>query len=337
MAGLVWFGCSTPNEPDSSEEVKVRVHPPDWLKINAANFHGSVLAAKGYAVNECRQCHGNNYDGGLVGISCRTCHPTYPHPSGWADVGENSHSQYIKSRVYQFGACKTCHGQDYGTVKLDKSCLTCHQNEGGPEACNTCHGDFAARGTDLRIAAPPAGLDNETEETDPAVGMHRAHLDYFEDVEATCAECHKVPASLDDPGHIDADGEAEVLFQGPLALLSTGGGDLVPAPEYNHETRTCSGVYCHGNWMLKKSLSERTFIYTDSVMVGNAAAPVWNDHETGECGSCHDLPPKGHTPFPLTGCATCHGDVIDSEGKIIDEGKHINGKVNVFTQEYPMF
>ena len=72
-------------------------------------------------------------------------------------------------------------------------------------------------------------------------------------------------------------------------------------------------------------------------MQGYSASPIWIDHDSAECGSCHDLPPVGHNPFELSACAGCHGLVIDAEGEIIDKTKHANGLINVFGQEFPMF
>ncbi len=329
--------CSTPNEPTPQQNVEIGIHPQGWLDLQSSNFHGTFLAAKQYDVAQCQQCHGNQFDGGLVGVSCRKCHETFPHPEGWVGIGEGSHKQYIQSHNYDFQSCKACHGANYDLVKVDNSCRTCHTSDAGPEACNTCHGVFAADGNDLRNAAPPAGLHNETEASSPAVGAHQAHLNYFESVEATCQECHTVPATMAAAGHIDGDGEAEVTFNGPLALTISEDSTRVPAPIFDHETHSCQNTYCHGNWALLKASSNQSFVYAEDKIQGNAAAPVWNDPATGACGTCHDLPPRGHNPFDLTACAGCHTGVIDAEGKIIDQTKHVNGKVNVFGQEIPMF
>ncbi|MFQ5631423.1 MAG: CxxxxCH/CxxCH domain-containing protein [bacterium] len=222
-------------------------------------------------------------------------------------------------------------------MKIDNSCRTCHTNPEGPEACNTCHGAFAEDVNDLHNVAPPAGLNNETDPTSPAVGAHQTHLAFFEAVEATCRECHTLPESMAAAGHIDADGQADVLFQGVLALTTTEGGARVPSPAFDPATNGCENTYCHGNWGLPKSGSQNPFFFAEEKMQGNNATPVWNDPETGACGTCHDLPPKGHNPFALNECANCHLDIINREGEFIDKSVHVNGKINVFRLEYPMF
>ena len=97
----------------------------------------------------------------------------------------------------------------------------------------------------------------------------------------------------------------------------------------NAATRTATVT---GNGM--KISSPYQFLFTDSVMVGAKYAPMWTGGTSeATCGSCHGLPPVGHTPAPLTGCTACHADVVNSSGTIIDKTKHINGKINAFGVE----
>jgi predicted CxxxxCH...CXXCH cytochrome family protein len=303
----------------------------------ASTFHGKALAAKQFDASECRQCHGSLFDGGISQVSCKTCHVSYPHPENFA----GAHSNFVKSIAYNITSCQSCHGQNYGTQKINNSCLTCHTKQGGPEACNTCHGDFAGDATDLTKSAPPKGLDDETSPATPAVGAHQAHFVYFDKLTAAtvCQECHALPQNFAAAGHLDADARAELPFNGPLATVKTEGGTRVPNVSYNAANNTCAGSYCHGNWGLIKSQSRNDFIFTADKMEGLNASPKWTDATTATCGSCHGLPPAGHQPYDydITLCNVCHPAVIDINGKIIDQTKHVNGKVNVFNQEYPMF
>lgn len=338
FGSLLFFACSEPEDPPLGVSSSVSVHPPMWLQKGSADFHGTVLAASQFDPSSCQQCHGNQYDGGLVEVSCYTCHDNFPHPAGWTGLGDNSHSTYIQANAYEFDSCKSCHGQDYSTVKVDNSCLTCHTNDAGPEACNTCHGVFAAA-DELENAAPPAGLNNETDPSNPAVGAHQPHIAFFSSAEAACQECHLVPATLNAAGHLDGDGQADVVFQGPLGSIATEGGARQPAvtAAYSAQTISCANTYCHGNWGLLRSASSYDFIYAAEKMEGNNDSPSWVDPNAAACGTCHDLPPTGHNPFGIQACSNCHSSVIDREGNIIDASKHINGKVNVFMLEYEMF
>jgi hypothetical protein len=84
-------------------------------------------------------------------------------------------------------------------------------------------------------------------------------------------------------------------------------------------------------------MSGERWSYVGGKMEGSAAVPSWSDPATGECGTCHALPPAGHQPAEITDCALCHLGVIDGTGAIVAPEKHGNGRVNVFDDEYPMF
>ncbi len=336
MPLLILTACSDPQNAPTGVSEKVSVHASGWMAPASTSFHGAALAGKKFDASECRQCHGSQFDGGISNVSCKTCHASYPHPENFVPA----HSGFIKSINYNIASCKGCHGQDYGATKIDNSCLTCHTKQNGPEACNTCHGNFSAEAADLKNAAPPRGLKGETNSTAPAVGAHQAHFGYFDKlpVAAVCQECHALPQNFSTTGHIDSDGRAETLITGALATVKTEGGGRVPNVIYNAADNTCANSYCHGNWgLLKSQAQENDFIYVADKMEGLKASPKWTNPASAACGSCHGLPPVGHQPYDLTRCFVCHPGVVDENGKIADKAKHVNGKVNVFGQEYPMF
>ena len=334
---LFLAACTDPQVAPTGTN-KISVHEPGWNTPASANFHGTVLEAKQFNAAECRQCHGSLFDGGTSQVSCKTCHASYPHPTGWV-TGANSHIPFIKTNGYDLNSCKSCHGQNYAETKVNNSCLTCHTKQGGPEACTTCHGDANGDVANLLTAAPPRGLDGETDPSSPAVGSHKAHFDYFNNFTATaiCQECHTVPANFSAASHIDADARAEAPLAGALAAMRTEGGNRIPAGLYDTNANTCGNTYCHGNWGLVKSQSANDFIFTADKIEGNNTSPKWTDPSTAACGTCHGLPPTGHQPFDLDVCYICHGDVVDFNGIIIDKTKHVNGKVNLLGMEYPMF
>ena len=247
------------------------------------------------------------------------------HPSGWVDdSSQQFHGLFLASIQWDLGNCRECHGDDYTGGIANSSCITCHA--AGPEDCVVCHG-----GTDNATGAPPEDLFGNIATTARGVGAHTAHLSGkslsagFE-----CETCHLVPTTFDAAGHVDSELPAEVLFSN-LALTDSA------APVWNSSSTSCSESYCHGNWSLAKEQSNSAFIYADDVMQGNNATPTWTDPESAACGTCHGLPPTGHTPFELNACANCHAAVVDSDGNIIDATKHVNGQINVFGQEFPMF
>lgn len=326
---------------ERQDTVAVGPHPSNWNNPNSQQFHGAVVIEGG--AGGCTSCHGSNFQGGSSGVSCYTCHGSYPHPGDYlAPESPNFHGNYLRTAGnWNLQECQECHGSKYSGANTGLSCKTsgCHINPDGPEACNTCHGSFAGDVTDIESWAPPRGLNKEMTSSDPAVGAHQAHLIYYNYLAGVtaCQECHVVPQNYGDPGHIDESPGAEVIFNGTLAVTVTEGGNRVPIPNYNPASNSCSAVYCHGNWGLLKVQSTNKSGYAEDIMEGNSAAPNWIDANSAACGSCHGLPPTGHIGKDLSECANCHGDVVDGSGNIIDNAEHDNGQVNVFGAEYPMF
>lgn len=192
-------------------------------------------------------------------------------------------------------------------------------------ACNTCHGSLS----DPDKIAPPRATTGDTATTSIFVGAHTNHL-YNNTLGQTvsCSNCHVVPATLDSPGHLNIPRNEIVKLSG------TATANVAANASFDDNAATCANTYCHGNFIYKKSsaVSQNQFAFVDSMMTGNNVSVNWTvvDGSQVLCGSCHDLPPKGHIgPIPLTECFTCHGNVVDENGKIINPSLHINGTADV--------
>ncbi len=310
----------------------------------SAGGHMSYLRAKGYNTTECQQCHGTDYTGGAVSVACFTCHNAYPHSAKFVQPSGN-HVAYFQANGYPLQQCQDCHGSDYtgGISSISCSGGQCHATAAGvaksPEACNTCHGDFRAASNDVASWAPPSTIKGDTSTTSAGVGAHQLHLrgkGLTSSFAIPCNGCHTVPSTVSAPGHLDTPGPARVVIT--LALASTPSGGQTPSPSYDPATQKCSSTYCHGAWRLQRSTSSfDASFYSDSVMVGAFASPKWTGGAVeAACGTCHDLPPKGHAPYPITQCYACHSGVVDASGKIIDKTKHMNGLIDIYGQELPM-
>ena len=314
------FSCSEKKEP-----LGISTHPEGWAKPSFPDFHGKAIETNSLTLESCQTCHGQDYQGGTSKVSCFSagCHDAvYPHPDGFANPNSpNFHEHYFAEINWNLMACQACHGTSYdGEGVSDKNCLSCHISEGGPEACNTCHGS-------QNNAAPPKDLEGNTETTAQGVGAHQAHvagttLSTYR--QGDCGKCHIMPASFDAPGHIDNTPHAEV----PFSALATMNGELNTS--YDRLDAKCDNVYCHGGFEFKKSDSKYPWVYADSVITGNNRTVYWNSVGTGQalCGSCHNLPPKGH--IPEDNCGGCHADVVDNNLNIVNEYLHINGQIDVF-------
>jgi len=332
ISGFYLVSCSKlvselPQAPES------QFHGEGVFNPQSAQFHGKLVADSPAGLDECKKCHASDFSGGITDVSCRTsnCHPTIDvHKTGIVDTtSQNFHGKYISGINWDIKKCTSCHNSDYSGGLASPSCLTCHTEENGPEACNTCHGDPSSGGHIF----PPKDLEGDTSTTARGVGAHIAHLvtNNLSD-RIRCSNCHIFPTSFDAPGHIDSPPPAEVTF-GRIAVINRGINS-----SYDYSTISCSNTYCHGNFVAKRDTSHFQFMYEDSnglpsdSMYGNNVTVVWNqvDGTQAKCGTCHGLPPTGHRyqTFPSS-CATCHAGVVDTEGNIIDPTKHINGQVDI--------
>jgi hypothetical protein len=232
------------------------------------------------------------------------------------------HGKIISSNNWDMKQCQQCHASNYTGGTAVASCYDCHTQPGGPEACNTCHGEFA----DPLRTAPPRSLDGSILTSSPGVGAHTAHL-YENNIgkEILCVTCHKEPSNYSSEGHLGDDDKAEVIF-GELAIHRG------VNPNYSFTNNNCSDTYCHGNFVFYRDSSTYAFAYTAPTMVGSNVSVKWNqvDGSQTQCGSCHGLPPIGHVPATLNTCVNCHPGVVDNQGNIVDKTKHINGIKNVF-------
>jgi predicted CxxxxCH...CXXCH cytochrome family protein len=230
----------------------------------------------------------------------------------------DDHAWYLRDNMYPLEECQSCHGVDYSGGSADEACIDCHTNSGGPEACNTCHGNFSysysvsidSLPDNVWVNfAPPANLAGDTATSIISVGAHHSHLvgvQYTDGI--PCQSCHHIPNYWADPSHIDST-TAKITFSG---LADEDDAN----PVWNPVSKTCSGTYCHGSFQ-----------------------PVWTTvdsvHSQSVCGTCHDLPPmppegpEAHSWGPtLQQCYYCHSQVIDSQGTIINKAKHLNGDAN---------
>lgn len=190
------------------------------------------------------------------------------------------------------GGCTSCHGAPPPS-HAQAECATCHKAaphlDGALEVgtdCNGCH----------RSSPVFANLAGSTLTGELTVGAHQAHLTGGARLRAplACSDCHRVPASVGDPGHLDSALPAELL-------ASTG---------WNRTTATCT-TSCHG-----------------------VAAPIWNADDQAYCGSCHGIPPSSHAPtLTLRDCATCHPSVDGFGNPLFDlagASRHLDGVIDVF-------
>lgn len=229
----------------------------------------------------------------------------------WTSVGQGQ------------AACGTCHGLPPAAPHPSSSnCQQCHPDIGASLAftqpqkhidgvvdvsvtCDSCHGSGGN-------PAPPTSTTGATSTANRGVGAHRSHLGVKTwHAEVTCDDCHVVPVTVSDPGHIDVL-PAEVTFGS--SARSRG-----QTPAWTGTS--CNNVYCHNAGVPAGGGANTTPLWT--TVNGTQAA----------CGTCHGLPPTlttdgGVHPNSVS-CSTCHTAVVLPDAGFVDPTLHINGMVEV--------
>jgi len=120
-------GCSKV-EDNLTTVPNTGTHPAGWSDETNINFHGKyIFDNKKWDMAVCKQCHGNDYQGGVSGISCITCHPTTPED------------------------CRLCHGNGSNTIYPPKALNG--ETSGSYIGVGT-HPDHLSSDTSQRISKP---------------------------------------------------------------------------------------------------------------------------------------------------------------------------------------
>jgi len=245
--------------------------------------------------------------------------PTLPiHEVGFIDTtSANFHGIAIRAQKQPWNVqgCRSCHGLRYDGGTAGRSCLTCHNQPGGPENCSTCHGGVNV--------APWRDLSGNTLRTVKSVGAHQAHLIGGSiAVALDCNECHTVSEAKPYDGHFD-EGATQGKFNTTSVFYRSNAS-------YTSSTATCSNTYCHGNF--QNGNTGNSVSWTDVTGVNGAI----------KCGTCHGdvtktdpedrARPGGTHPvkgaFGTTKCMNCHGYVVDENLNFRNKSLHVNGKVD---------
>jgi predicted CxxxxCH...CXXCH cytochrome family protein len=224
-------------------------------------------------------------------LPCNGCHatpPPAPHP--------------------QLDDCSRCHGEV--VAEDDVSMLDRTRHVDGVvdvafnPSCTSCHGGANP--------APPVDVAGHTATTFPGVGAHQSHvLGSVRARAVPCVECHQVPTTVLEQGHLDSALPAEIVFSG--ASIAFGG-----TPSY--AAGACQNTSCHGGIFPKGHLSG-----------GSNTAPIWTqvDGTEAACGSCHGLPPPAPHPVGSLNpvCNACHQNIAPDNSTFLFPELHVDGTV----------
>lgn len=271
-------GCRIERDGGEGDDV----HPSGFEDPDAATFHGTYLRENGYALAPCRECHGDDYRGGAVEVSCTT---------------SACHSRGLD-------ACDTCHA-----LQPETGSHPAHLH-----SCSTCH----PTRTDARTGAHPGGQVEVIFSGLAAAGGATGHFDsdarscastychgsgeptWGQEGDLLCDSCHtKVP-----PTHARyASAETNCTNCHPSGAAHVNGTiDVVPL--------ACDG--CHGKGPLGAP---------PPGLFGSATGPAVGAHarhldstisdrigKIARCEDCHDVPDAIDTPGHID--VTAPADVV---------------------------
>jgi predicted CxxxxCH...CXXCH cytochrome family protein len=273
----------------------VTAAPPAVITFNTVGLVNNSSAVYSYTDHTCTNtyCHGADTPNWVAQLApaqtCGTCHALPPPFVPGVPISALSHPKATD--------CSRCHGTVAGqNLSIIGPGLHVDGLVEVELDCGSCHGSSAS-------PAPPTDLAGNMAVSSIGVGAHQTHLAGGQSSRPVpCNECHIVPVNVNDPGHIDDWGTAEVTFSGAAIAGNH-------QPSWSHQTANCTDSWCHGP--------------------GNPGniSPTWNDPAaTITCTNCHGLPPA--PPHPqVPQCNLCHTNATNAF-TFINRALHVNGNVD---------
>ena len=272
-------------------------------------------------------------------LLCTSCHPAADvtlsgtHADGRVDVAFDTalagpDAQYDRELHQCTVRCHDRGGARPTPKFTDTTPVGCGDCHAAPPAnhyagtCDTCHSEVSTDGTALHAhtlhlngridlgdgSGRCSACHGRGDDPAPASGLHALHMGSQITQGIMCGDCHPVPEEVTSPGHLDVGDKtpADIKF-GSRAR------ERDQAPTYSDGA--CRQIACHG-----------------AGLPGNTELALrWDAQPSGECSSCHGLPPSVQHPQDTTCSALqCHGAEVSAGTSalgITPSGRalHING------------
>lgn len=115
-------GCGDQNSGNNFDSSTGK-HPAGWVSAGHQTAAQADLAG-------CSECHGADFQGGVSGVACTSCHlgdQTSVHPVSWGAFTYAEHGAYVQQNGYGSCANASCHGSELtGVAGSGPSCTSCH-------------------------------------------------------------------------------------------------------------------------------------------------------------------------------------------------------------------
>jgi predicted CxxxxCH...CXXCH cytochrome family protein len=283
-----FIGCSDPNaqSPINSDTGK---HAANWLPA-------AHMAAATSDLDSCSTCHGADFNGGISGVSCTSCHlgsSTSVHPATWVPV-YSTHGPYATANGTNACSNQYCHGPSLtGVPNSGPSCTSCHL--GSPTSVHPADWVpvYSTHGPYVKANSTSACANQY---------CHGLSLTGVANSGPSCTSCHLGGLTSGHP----ADWVPIYSTHGPYVTANG--------------TNSCSNQYCHGTTLTGVPdsgpsctlchLGTPTSVHpTDWVPVYSTHGPYVNTNPTGTsaCANqyCHG-PSLAGVPDSGPSCTSCH-------------------------------
>lgn len=279
---VVLMGCSEARDDYLADLARqaagVPFPHPSGFKDKSSHGLTAIRVGK----DKCGLCHGTDFSGGIVSVSCFTCHSSYPHRSGWEYPA--SHGAYTLTASITItdsvAACALCHGDDFQGGDTKFSCYFCHPfpHLTGWDTGAGSHGLYLqSRGFTVTSCSSCHGAD---------FGGGTARV--------SCSACH-TSYPHPEPQWIQ---QGSGSFHGDTVLAQNGPSScgLCHGNDFQGGNSGVSCYSCHG--LYPHSADWASFIH----------APYVDSNSDGGCRGCHMTIKSAYSlsPIGFPNCQFCH-------------------------------
>lgn len=319
---IFMWGCSDIRN-DLTQPKELNIHEEGIANTASPNFHAAKFGEDNWNVESCQQCHGSNYSGGTVEVSCNTCHSNPGGPEAcntchgdFSNISRIAPPTDLNNNIATTQKGVGAHASHIYDNQLagQASCFVCHPNQSVPNksyvsshidglpaeisiagysfTANTCsntycHGNFTFQ-------------KNESQNNFGYISNNISGNNFtplwtkVDGTQAVCGSCHGLPPT----GHIASD--INECFTCHIGVVDASGRIIDPLKHINGEIQLADESYfadadcnnCHGNTDTQPFAgvggvtvkSDRGVALHDEHLFLNSIAAEIN------CESCHNIP-----------------------------------------------
>jgi predicted CxxxxCH...CXXCH cytochrome family protein len=285
--------------------VRSSIHSGGVLNPDDPQFHGALIAQKGWNFGLCTRCHGEDFSGGTSGATCLTCHEGGPTKCGSCHALPPANGAHLAhasgpglGKKLECGECHRVY-QDW----RDPKHVLAADGSVDPPPVEVVFGALAVQRPGVVRQGPPS-FNHETQQCqnvychgdygdDRAASTRRPTWNTTRKDEAACGTCHGIPPS----NHAsDRCGICHQTVANDARKIVDAGKHLDGVVDLGDGSGTCHA--CHGDQTSKESflglagksaaLEPGVGAHAAHLRAGRLRGPV-------ACTECHLVPEKVDT------------------------------------------